>query len=85
MGKVQISKTLKLERKVDCIVRILCASLASVLITIASLSLFLGQPFKNGAALLTVAIILLSMSLGYQQIELIWKGLRIRLKRKPYC
>jgi Mn2+/Fe2+ NRAMP family transporter len=81
MRKDHLGKNTKSEHKIDCIIRILSAFLASVLAIVASLSLLLGQPFINGVILLVATVVLLSMALGYQQIELIWKGLKVRLKR----
>jgi hypothetical protein len=70
-----------IERTTNCIIRLLLAVLVFIIITVASFSLLSGQPFVNGLSLLVTAITLSAMAMGYRKVELIWKAIRIRLKR----
>jgi uncharacterized membrane protein HdeD (DUF308 family) len=81
MKNGRLRKVSKMERVADCIVRIVYAGLVAVMIVTASIILLTGQPFVNGLVLLISGIILAAMSLKYRQIELIWKVLKLRLKR----
>jgi hypothetical protein len=70
----------KMEREIDCVIRLLCAGLVVVMVVVGSASFLTGQIFVNGFILLMSAIILMAMALRYRYIDLVWKAIRVRLK-----
>jgi hypothetical protein len=72
---------LKKESKTDRNVRIWCSRLAVIMGILGAISLLIGQSFPNGLILCVSAIALMSLALGYKQIDLICKVVRMRLSR----
>jgi hypothetical protein len=71
--------TIKL--RTDCIVRLCCTLLAMVMGSGGLVSILIWQPLARGLSLCIIAIVLMAMALGYRQIELICKTIRMRLRR----
>jgi Mn2+/Fe2+ NRAMP family transporter len=71
--------SIKLET--ECNIRLWCSRLATIMGVGGVVSLLFGQSFTHGFTLCACAIVLMSMALGYRQIELVFKTLRMRMRR----
>ena len=71
----------KRELKINSIIRLLCALLATIMGVAGVISFLIGQSSANGLVLCASAIVLMSMALGYTQLELVCRALKMRLKR----
>jgi hypothetical protein len=71
----------KRELKTNSFIRLLCALLATIMGVAGVISFLVGQSSANGLVLCVSAIVLMSMALGYTQLELVCRALKMRLKR----
>jgi len=74
-------KAFKTKVETECNIRLWCTRLAAIMGISGAISLLIGQSFVNGLILCVSAIALMSMALGYKQIDLLCKAVRMRLKR----
>jgi hypothetical protein len=71
----------KTKNDLDCYVRLWCSRLAVIMGIFGGISLLIGQYFSNGLILCASAIALMSLALGYKQIDIFCKAVRMRFRK----
>jgi hypothetical protein len=80
-GRYASKKSNMLKLKAELDIRFFCARFAAVMGILGAVCFLIGQPYVSGVTLCVSSIVLMAMSIGYKQIDLVCKWIKMRLKK----